>query len=179
MPDRIITLCYRKIIDATATRPWDKLVWDDSYREFRLQAQNVDPGNQYSSFGELLHYVPGAERLHFLVSGAVTGYVQQLNERVPDILNNLGRHFLRFRQFQFELINSDLRDQSKHQVGISFFSEPLVWHDTVGTLLLVSPVAAAGSAPAPETLTHLVQLQPFLSIHALLTPPSDDAANAG
>ena len=34
MPDRIITLCYRKIIDATATRPWDKLVWDDSYREF-------------------------------------------------------------------------------------------------------------------------------------------------
>lgn len=114
MPDRIITLCYRKIIDATATRPWDKLVWDESYREFRMQAQNFNPGNRYQTFGELLHYVPTANRLHFLVSGAVTGYIQQLNERVPDILNNLGRHFLRFKQFHFELLNSDINDQSKH-----------------------------------------------------------------
>ena len=178
MPDRIITLCYRKIIDATATRPWDKLVWDDSYREFRMQAQTFNPGNRYQSFGELLHYVPNANRLHFLVSGAVTGYIQQLNERVPDILNNLGRHFLRFKQFHFELINSDLHDQSKHQVAINFFSEPLTWHDTVGPFLLVSEASGA-PGPAGETLTHLVQLQPFLSIHAIQKPAPDDTANAG
>lgn len=125
MPARTITLCYRKIIDATATRPWDKLVWEDSYAEFRMQAQTFNPGNAYRSFGEILHYVPNAERLHFLVSGAVTGYLHQLNERMPDILNNLGRHFLRFNRFQFELINSDLTDKSKHQVAINFVSEPL------------------------------------------------------
>jgi hypothetical protein len=178
MSNRTITLCYRKIIDVTATRPWDKLVWDDSYREFRMQAQNFNPGNQYQSFGELLHYVPTANRLHFLVSGAVTGYVQQLNERVPDILNNLGRQFLRFKQFQFELINSDINDQSKHQVAINFFSEPLTWHDTVGQVLLVSEVGAA-PGPAGETLTHIVQLQPFLSIYAIQKPAPDDTANAG
>jgi hypothetical protein len=178
MSDRIITLCYRKIIDATATRPWDKLVWDDSYREFRMQAQTFNPDNRYQSFGELLHYVPNANRLHFLVSGAVTGYIQQLNERVPDILNNLGRHFLLFKRFQFELINSDLHNQSKHQVAINFFSEPLTWHDTVGPFLLVSEASAAPGS-ANETLTHLVQLQPFLSIHAIQKPAPDDTANAG
>ncbi|MBF9142004.1 hypothetical protein [Hymenobacter properus] len=178
MPDRLITLCYRKIIDATATRPWDKLVWGDSYTEFRLQAQNFNPENRYRSFGEMLHYVPGAERLHFLVSGAVTGYVQQLSERMPDIFNNLGRQFLRFNRFQFELINSDLQDKSKHQVAVNFVSTTLRWHDTVGQLLLVSDAAPA-AAPGGEVLTHLVQLQAFLSIYSIQTPETDAPANAG
>jgi hypothetical protein len=143
-----------------------------------MQAQNFNSGNRYQSFGELLHYVPEAGRLHFLVSGAVTGYIQQLNQRVPDILNNLGRHFLHFNQFHFELINSDIHDKSKHQVAINFFSEPLTWHDTVGQFLLVSK---AGGAPGPagETLTHLVPLRPFLSIHAIQKPVPNDSANAG
>lgn len=177
MPERLISLCYRKIIDASSTRPWDKLVWDESYAEFRLQAQNFTPENRYRSFGEILHYVPGAERLHFLVSGAVTGYVQQLSERMPDILNNLGRQFLRFNRFQFELINSDLQDKSKHQVAINFVSAPLRWHDTVGQFLLVSEAAVA--PVAGELLTHLVQLQPFLSIYSIQTPGPDASANAG
>ncbi|MBH8558201.1 hypothetical protein [Hymenobacter negativus] len=174
---RLITLCYRKIIDATATRSWDQLVWADSYAEFRLQAQNFNPGQQHRSFGEILHFVPGAERLHFLVSGAVNGYVQQLNERLPDITDNLGRQFLRFKRFQFELINSDLQDKSKHQVAVNFVSEPLRWHDTVGTFLVVSE-ASTGAGAAAETLTHMVQLQPFLSIYSILTPAPDDSANA-
>ena len=104
--------------------------------------------------------------------------MQQLNERVPDILNNLGRHFLKFKQFHFELINSDIHDKSRHQIAVNFFSEPLTWHDMVGQYLLVSE---AGAAPGPkgETLTHLVQLQPFLSIHAIQLSAPDDAANAG
>ncbi|UOQ99095.1 hypothetical protein MUN81_06280 [Hymenobacter sp. 5317J-9] len=177
MPDCTITLCYRKIMDAGAARPWDRLVWNDSYAEFRLQAQNFNPENRYRTFGEMLHHVPGADRLHFLVSGAVTGYIQQLGERMPDISDNLGRQFLRFQRFQFELINSDLQDPSKHQVAVNFVSEPLRWHDTVGQFLLVSPVAAAASGG--EVLTHLVPLQPFLSIYSILTPETDAAANTG
>ena len=176
MADRLITLCYRKLIDASATKAWDKLVWDDSYAELRLQAQNFNPGNRYRTFGELLHYVPAAEQLHFLVSGAVVGYIRQLNERVPDVLNNLGRHFLRFTRFQFELINSDLHDPAKHQVAVNFFSEPLTWHATVGPYLLVSDATVPAAA---EVLTHLVQLQPFLSIHSLQTAVPDAPANAG
>ncbi|TGE06340.1 hypothetical protein [Hymenobacter fodinae] len=163
MPDRIITLCYRKIIDASSTKPWDQLVFEDTYSEFRLQGQLFNPHQQYHTFGQLLQFAPGAEQLHFLVSAAVRGYLQQLNGVVPDILDNLGRHFLRFTKFQFELINSDLTDKRRHQVAVNFYSEPLVWHDTVGLYLLVSEQQQTTT----EVLTSMFQLQPFLTIYSL------------
>ncbi|MDO7886785.1 hypothetical protein [Hymenobacter cheonanensis] len=169
MPTRRITLCYRKIIDASATRPWDKLVLDDSYRELRMQAQYFNQEKKYRTFGELVHYVPGAERLHGLVSGAIIGYLQQLGGVVPDVLDNLGRRFLKFDKFQFEVINSDLLDPGKHQVAVNFFSEPLLWHDTVGPYLIAA-AEAAGDAPA---VVHTFQLQPYLAIHSLLAPAAD------
>ncbi|UOQ78199.1 hypothetical protein MUN84_06290 [Hymenobacter sp. 5516J-16] len=166
MPDRIITFCYRKIIGASSGQPWEKLVFEDTYQEFRLQAQLYNPERRYRTFGELVHHAPGAEQLHFLVSAAARGYLQQLGGLVPDVLDNLGKHFLKFSQFQFEIINSDLQDKSRHQVAINFYSEPLRWHDTVGSFLLVSE--AAGPAVAPgEVRTNMVQLQPYLSIYSL------------
>ncbi|RAK70586.1 hypothetical protein [Hymenobacter edaphi] len=175
---RTITLCYRKIIDAGATHAWDKLVWEDTYQEFRLQAQTVDPARQYRTFGQLLQHAAGAERLHFLVSAAVRGYLQQLGGLVPDIVDNLGRRFLPFSQFQFELINSDLQDRSRHQVAVNFYSEALRWHDTIGTYLLVSVAAARPAAPGAGLPTHLLALQPFLSIHSLQLPAPPDEADA-
>jgi len=166
---RHITLCYRKIIDASAARPWDKLVLDDSYREFRMQAQYFNQEKKYRTFGELLHYVPGADRLHGLASGAIIGYLQQLGGVVPDVLDNLGRRFLKFDKFQFELINSDLLDPGKHQVAVSFFTEPLVWYETVGAYLIVSPLAASASEAVS---VHTFQLQPYLAIHSLQVAPA-------
>ncbi|OOQ58002.1 hypothetical protein [Mucilaginibacter pedocola] len=158
-----IKLCYRKIIDINSAKPWDKLVFDDSYAEFRMQVQNFAEVKQYPAFGELVHYVPAARKLNQMVGPAITGYIQQLNEVVPDVLNNLGRRFLKFKHYQFEIINSHLNDRSKHQVAISFFSEPMVWHSTIDSYLLL---AAAGQE-TEEVFTHLVQLQPYLSIHTL------------
>ncbi|WP_115375620.1 hypothetical protein [Adhaeribacter pallidiroseus] len=165
MANRIITLCYRKIIQSTAVKPWEKLVFEDSYAEFKMQAQLYNPEKKYRSFAELMQHAPGAEQLHFLVSAAIIGYVQQLNQIVPDILNTLGKHFLQFDHFQFEIINSDIQDKSKHQVAINFYSEPLVWHDTVHQYLLVSDKRAIGQI----TLTHLLALQPYLTIYSLQT----------
>jgi hypothetical protein len=166
MPPRLITLAYRKLIDANSTRPWDKLVFEDSYREFRMQAQFYNQQGQYRTFGELLHHVPGADKLHFLVGGSIGGYMQQLGGVVPDIVNNVGRYFLKFSRYQFELINSHLHDQSRHQVAINFYAAPLLWHDTIAPYLLVSDPAAPAEASG-DVLTHLFQLQPYLTIHAL------------
>jgi len=165
MANRIITLCYRKVIDVHSTKPWEKLVFQDSYREFKMQAQLYNQENKYRSFAELLQHAPGAEKLHFLVSAAVIGYLQTLNEVVPDIINNLGKHFLKFNQYQFEIINSDLLDKSRHQVAFNFYSESLVWHETIGSYLLVS----GNKAESGEILTDLFQLQPYLTIHSLTT----------
>ncbi|MEI6946962.1 hypothetical protein V9K67_07140 [Paraflavisolibacter sp. H34] len=165
MQKAIIRLCYRKVIDAAAKTAWEKYVFEDTYTEFRLQAQYFNQEKKYTSFSELVSQVPGADKLHFLVSAAVTGYLRQLNGMVPGVLNVLGRQFLPFRNFRFEIINSDLRDKSKHQVAINFYSEPLVWHDTINDQLLVS---IPDKKEDGETLTELFSLQPFLSIYSLV-----------
>lgn len=163
MEKRIITLCYRKIIDSSCSKPWDQLVFEDSYREFKMQAQYFNQENKYHTFSELVYNVKGAEKLHFLVSAAVINYLKQLNEVIPDILNNIGRQFLTFKQFRFEIINSDLHDISKHSIAINFYSSPLIWHDTIGPYLLTSPQTSA----TEEVITDLFSIQPFLTIHSI------------
>lgn len=167
MNKRIIRLCYRKIIDVSSQKAWDKYVFESSYAEFLLQAQFYNQEKKYTTFGELLLNAKGADKLHFLVSAAVTGYLQQLEGKVPDIQNNLGRHFLEFKNYRFEIINSDIKNKNAHQVAINFFSEPMIWHDTMGNYLLLS--ITKEEKKDDEILTELVQLQPFLSICALKT----------
>jgi len=164
MSTKVITLCYRKIIDASNTSPWDKFVHEDSFAEFKMQAQFYNLEKQFTTFAEMVLNVPEAQKLHFLVSAAITGYLHQLNGIIPDILDNLGRRFLTFENFKFELINSDITNLKKHKVAINFFSKPLVWHDTVNNLLLVSPFKENNE---DEVFTNLFQIQPFLSISAI------------
>ena len=164
MNNRVIKLCYRKIIDSTASKQWDKLVFEDSYKEFLMQAQLYNQGKKYSTFSEIVNNVPGSEKLHFLVSSSVIGYLKQLNGTVPDIMNSLGKHFLSFKNYKFEIINSDIKDKLKHQVAINFFSEPLDWLDTIGNQLLVSDGKKNESG---EYMTELFSLQSFLSIYSL------------
>lgn len=160
-----IRLCYRKVIDASSAKAWEKFVFEDSYNEFLLQAQFYNQEKRFATFGELLHHVPGADHLHFLVSAAVVGYVQQLEGRIPDITNALGKQFLSFTHYRFEIINSDLKNKSKHQVAVNFFSEPLTWLATIGSQLLVS---ANKTSEEGETLTDLFSMQPFLSIFSIV-----------
>ncbi|MGV3764568.1 MAG: hypothetical protein ACO1NW_00495 [Chitinophagaceae bacterium] len=164
MNKRIIQLCYRKVIDATSVRPWDKLVFEASYAEFRMQVQLFDPEKKYRRFADVLRHLKGAEQLHFLVSSAVMGYMIQLNDVVPDVVNALGKHFLHFKHFRFEIINSDVQDSTKHQVAINFYTESLIWHDTIESQLVVS------REPTAEDGTFMIEqfsLQPFLAIHSL------------
>ena|SRR5581483_11798053 len=164
MQKAIIRLCYRKIIDIQASKPWDKYVFEDTYTEFLLQSQLYNQEKKYTAFSDLLHHVPAAEKLHFLVSAAAIGYLQQLHGKVPDLVNNLGRLFLPFKNFRFEIINSDIKDKSKHQVAINFFTDELVWHDTIGNQLLLS---VPGHTEEGDILTELFTIPPFVSIYSL------------
>ena len=87
---------------------------------------------------------------------------RHLKTTFDDALNNLGRHFLKFKKYQFEIINSDIKNKSAHQVAITFFSEPLIWHETIGNYILISPTYIEDGE-----LTHLFQLQHFFSICSL------------
>lgn len=165
MTNKIIRLCYRKILDAAAVQPWDKYVFESSYTEFLLQSQLYNQEKRYSSFSELLLHVPKADNLHFLVSAAITGYVQQLATRLPDIQDNLGRQCLTFSDYRFEIINSDIKNKANHQVAINFYSEALLWHHSTNQHLLVSPVNSEQTADG--ALTYLLPIVPMLSIYSL------------
>ena len=167
MQNTLIKLCYRKVIDNQATKPWEQFVFEDTYKEFLMQVQLYNQEGKYTSFGDLVAQVPAAEKLHFLVSAAAVGYIRQLQGKVPDVANSLGKLFLPFQNFRFELINSDIRDKSKHQVAINFYTDPLVWHSTIGSQLLVS---VPGKTEGDETLTELFSMQPYLGIYSIQQP---------
>ena len=164
MKTYLIRLCYRKVIDVRSTRAWDKLVFEDTYGEFLLQSQLYNQGKNYTSFSNLVTHVPAAEKLHFLVSAAVIGYLQQLQGKVPDLVNNLDRLFLPFNNYRFEIINSDIRDKTKHQVAIHFFTDHLIWHDTISNQLLLS---IPGNMENGELLTELFTIPPFVNIYSI------------
>lgn len=138
MKRRIITLCYRKIIDANCSDEWCRNVFAATYQEFKMQAQFYNQQKKHTTYKQLIDDVPGANKLNFLVSAAIIDYLKELNDQVPDVVNNLGRSFLRFKNFQFEIIQSDITSSASHAVAIYFMSQPLIWHDTVGDQMITS-----------------------------------------
>lgn len=165
MTKRIIQLCYRKIIDSNAQKAWDKYVFEDTFTEYLMQSQLYNQEKKYNTFSELINNIPAAEKLHFLVGVAANGYIKQLNEKVPDIVNNLGKLFLPFKNYRFEIINSDAKYKAAHQVAVNFYTTPLIWLDTVGNQLLVA--LNAGDNNDGVLLTEMFSLQPFLSIYSV------------
>lgn len=164
MGKKICRLCYKKIIDANSEDVWEKLVFEESYKEFLMQSQLYNTEKKFNSFSEMILNTPTAERLHFLVSTSVIGYLKQLNGIIPDILNSLGKRFISFNNFRFEIINSNIKDKTKHQVAINFYSDALLWHDTIGSQMVLSKDE---KNDVGEYLTDLVSMQPFFSIYSL------------
>ncbi|MVM33657.1 hypothetical protein GO755_26700 [Spirosoma sp. HMF4905] len=165
MTKGIIRLSYRKIIDATSQKPWDKFVFEDTYMEFYMQAQYYNQANKYSTFQELLDNVPNADKLHNLTSRAAIGYIRQLNKIIPDIANSSGKLCLPFTQFKFEIIQSHVQTKDAHKIAILFYSEPLTWIDTlIDRLLIAYGDQREALQTGKEIETDLIALQPYLSI---------------
>lgn len=162
---RVITIAYRKMISAGSQKAWDKIVFEDTYTEFRMQAQYFTSGLVITRFDELMKAKPAAEKLHFLVSTAASGYVKQLNGIIPELADSFGTPCLSFEKYRFEIIQSDVHDKSLHHVAIWFYSNPMIWLDTIGTQLLVTPFT--GTAYKNEMLTHHLQLPANAGIYSL------------
>lgn len=163
MNNNVIRLCYRKIIDSTSSKPWDKLVFDDSYTEYRIQVQNFNLPDVHLSYTDLLQQHPDLIRINHMLSGAIIGYLDLLNNVMPDVLNTLGRRFLRYNEFKVELINSHLDNKERHRISITFYSEPVCLLNIIGNNLLLADKAQQGD----EILTDLLPLTPYISIYSV------------
>ena len=158
-------LSYCKIIDISSQKNWDKAVFEETYQEFFIQAQQYDQSNTYQTLQDLLDNVPKAEQLHYLTSRVAMGYLNQLNQVMPDVVNAFNKPCLPFTQFKFEILSSHVKQKEAHKIAIYFYSDPLTWLDTIDNKLLIAygdqrEALRSGS----EVSTDLVALQPYLSI---------------
>ena len=167
MLKKVIRFCYRKTIDANASAVWEQRLFNDSYHEFLLQVQLYNREEKYTKFSELITHVPNADKLHFLVSTAAVNYLRQLNGIIPDVKNVLGKCFLPFSNYRFEIVESDIQNKTAHKVAINFISEPLTWYDTIDNHLLLSVNNTTDADGA--LLTDMLALQSSLSIFSLKT----------
>lgn len=171
MQNRVITLCYKKIIGKNTRGIWNEYVFQASFAEYKIQVQNYDQKKCYRSYSALLQAKPEASNLPFLLSGAAMPYLKQLNEFIPDVTNNLGKKTLKFKKFSLEIIESSIDDPNQHKIAINFFSEPVLWLDTINDFLLVS----TQQRHSDIFDTELIQLIPYLNIHSLTFKDHDQA----
>lgn len=165
MAKGIIRLCYKKIVDVNAQKQWEKHIFEDTYREFFMQSQFYNQEEKFHTFQELIANVPAADKLHYLVSTAAINYIRQLNDLIPDIINVHQQLCLSFKNFRFEIVQSHIKNKEAHKVAIYFYSEPIIWIDTIDNHLLISNVNQKDTLGAEnEISTDLIALQPLLSI---------------
>ncbi|MDB5242711.1 MAG: hypothetical protein JWP57_3336 [Spirosoma sp.] len=165
MAKGLVQLSYCKIIDSSSSTPWEKVVFDETYQEFFMQAQLYNQENKYQTFQELLDNVDKAERLHYLTSRAALGYLKQLNQTIPNVVNAFRQVCLPFTQFKFEILASNVTRKETHKIAIYFYSNPLTWIDTIDGQLLVAYGDQRAALQAGEQVnTDLIALQPYLSI---------------
>jgi len=165
MAKGIIRFCYKKIIDISAEKQWEKYVFEDTYREFFMQSQFYNQEGKYHTFQELIANVPGADKLHYLVSTAAINYIRQLNDLIPDIANAHQQLCLPFKNFRFEIIQSHTKRKEEHKVAIYFYTEPIIWIDTIDTQLLIAYGNQNDKVRNGEEIqTDLITMKSFLSI---------------
>jgi hypothetical protein len=166
-----IRFCYRKVIDVNSRQGWDRAVFDATYLEFYMQAQRLDPEGTHPAFAELTDHIPDAQHLHYLTSSAAIGYIRKLDDVIPDVHNTLGLPCLPFHDFKFEILASHIEDKAQHRIAISFYSDPVIWLETIGSSISITGQDNHEKLRSGEqTETELIPMSSFLSISHYTNP---------
>ncbi|MDV6168355.1 hypothetical protein R1T16_07945 [Flavobacterium sp. DG1-102-2] len=161
MPHPKIRLAYRVIIDNSATTPWERYIFEDTYKEYLMQQQMFNSKeNPLNTFRELLSVNPKAEQLHFLTGMAASSYTAQLNGQFYRVQDVLGSTFFPFVNYRLDIVNTDIADISRHKIGITLYSPLLTYFGIVNNCYLVAP--ETDEKTGYETI--MFPVQPQLSI---------------
>ena len=162
MRKALIKLAFRQLIDSSSEGTFEKDVFHDSYHEFLMQVQTYNQAGLYTTFGEVVAADPKAYALHYKVGFSVGLYVNSLNHQIPGLRDSLEQLAIPFATHQFAIIDSDIRDKTKHKISITYTTDTLTLLDSVGEYLLLS--FEEPTETGSELKTFFLKLQPNLSI---------------
>lgn len=161
MPMSQLTLVYRQVIDASTEGTFAKHVHQLSYDEFKMKSQAYNPDRKFTTFTALKANDGRANSLHYKCSFPVAGLVEGLKWEIPNLKDSLGKP-LSFGSWQFEVIESDIDDPSKHSVAISYITPLYNLFEIIGTQLLLSKNLEQTEHDGISTF--MISIQPGLSI---------------
>lgn len=167
MQQGIIRLSFLKTIDSNTLKKWDRIVFENTYLEYKMQSAHFNQQNQETIFLNLLAQNPEAEKLHYLVSKAALENIKQLNKIIPDLNNTQNIACIPFSNFKFQLINSDTTNKKLHEFTILFVSEPLILLNVMNNHLLVANGNQLNNYKQNKEIeTNLIAMQAMLNIHS-------------
>jgi hypothetical protein len=134
----IIRFGWQKIIDANSASAWDTCVFEDTWMEYKIQAANYNQQNNLTLFTDILKQNTAAEKMHYAVSSAAVGYIRQLKDKIPGLLNAHGKTVVPFKNFQFNIVQSDILNSKLHKIEVIFISEPITLIDVFNGQYLIT-----------------------------------------
>jgi hypothetical protein len=164
MAKAFIKLAYRQLIDANSAGNFERRVFHDSYAEFLLKIQNYNPGNKFTRFSDIVAADGRANSLHYKCSFAVLHHIENLINKIPQLLDTAGRMNIPFEVPEFKLIESAINDKSLHKVAVIYITGVFTLLDSFGEYLLLATGDQSGSIHNPGLETFTVKMQEGLSI---------------
>jgi hypothetical protein len=157
-----IKISFRQIIDATCIGNFEKNILRASYNEFVLKSQAYNLENRFKTFLQMVQNDGRANSLHYKSGFAVVQFIKSLNNKMPCLQDSLGRPLV-FSSHKFEILNSDLADQSQHKVAITYMTDTLTLYGNMGDYLLLANGDYSPSADKPID-TFVLKMQEGLAI---------------
>lgn len=130
-----ITLNFKKSIDKSTTKNWERQVWEAAFLEYRMKAQFYDSDIQFPIFKDLISAKPEAQKLHYLTSLSCLSHIQMLHNFFPDIVDLLGRRSVPFSQYNFKILYADFNKKEDFVIQLDFISTSLFYIDSIADTL--------------------------------------------
>lgn len=134
-----IKFAFRITVDENSTHIWDQYVFEDAFKEYRIQHHVYQTKNNPEMYYcELLSKNPNAKNIPFLIEASIQNYILQLNQEIKSLPDILGTTFFKFQNFKVDIINAHITDTSQFKIGITFYSDTILLIDIIDQKYLIS-----------------------------------------
>lgn len=166
MPQALIKIAYKQVIDINSKSSFEKDVFNDTYSEFLMQVQSYNSDNQYTTWDEIRTNVPkGGFNVPYKVGFAIGLYVRDLKNQIPYLLDSLGRK-VAFENYKFEIIASDIINKAAHKVSLTYETDTLTLFGMAGEYLLLA--LGDQTATKEPVETFMLKMQSNFSVVSYL-----------